>query len=158
MNKTLLFLFFCLHLILASCSKDSDVKPNKNKINHEGEKWKISSAEYSIIDQNLTNTSQGIKTGTVSDAGAFYFNGGKGSFSISIDSYLEEDVFSLSENNTDVSITSISQNLGNLISQNIISFSGEKDTDLSMILNGSITRQSLTGQFILSGKFILTKE
>jgi hypothetical protein len=147
-----------LQLFFISCSKDTEVKPHENKISHEGEKGKINSAEYSIIDQNLTNPSQGIKTGTVSNAGAFYFNNGKGSFDISIDSYHKEDVFSISENTTELSITSIAQNLGSLFSQNIIAFSGEKDSDTSMTLNGSITRQSMTGQFVLSGKFILVKE
>ncbi|CAN5473150.1 hypothetical protein BH23BAC1_BH23BAC1_20720 [soil metagenome] len=145
-------------MIIVSCSKDPEVKPAENKINHEGEKWKINSAEYTIIDQSLTNIAQGIKTGTISNAGAFYFNNGKGSFDISIDSYHKEDVFSISENLNDVSITSIAQNLSAVFSQNIIAFSGEKESATTITMNGSITKQSLTGQFVMSGKFVLEKE
>lgn len=146
-----------LCFVLVSCNKESDPEP-ENNINHVGDKWNIVSVEYTLIDQNLTNPGQAAKTGTATNAGAFYFSSGKGSFDITIDQTTKEDYFNFTESGSDVSITSISQNLGGTnFSQNVIALSGEKTSATTMTLEGSITQQSMTGQFSLTGTFTLQK-
>lgn len=149
----------CIALILLSqaCSKDDDPGNNEVDINHLGEKWTISSVEYNIIDQSLTSAS--VKSGTQADAGAFYFDGVKGSFDIKVDKFHKEDVFGYEFNNTNVSITSITQSVsGSTISQYVTALSGDKNTATTMTLDGTITRQSLTGQFVMTGTFQLVKQ
>lgn len=147
---SLLMVVFCF-----ACSKD-DPEADKNTVNHVGEKWNISSVDYNIVDQDLT--SPAIKNGTASNAGAFYFDGANGSFDIKIEDYHKEDVFGFQLNNTDVTITSIEQSVqGASISQNVIVLSGEKDLT-TMTLSGTITKQAVTSQFVLTGTFVLVKE
>lgn len=157
--KNLSACLWCIALcfVLVSCNKESDPKPD-NSINHVGEKWNIVSVEYTLVDQNLTNPGQVASNGTATNAGAFYFDSGKGSFDITINQTTKEDYFSYSETGSDVSITSISQNVGGTnFSQNVIALSGEKTSATTMTLDGSITRQSTTGQFVLTGTFMLQK-
>lgn len=153
--SSLLFMItFCAFLI--GCNKDEDAEPNT--INHVGEKWNIVSVEYSMINQNLTNPNQIVQTGTRTNAGAFYFNNGKGSFDVTIDQTNKQDYFSYTENASDVSITSIAQNVGGSnFSQNVIALSGEKTSTTTMTLQGTITQQSMTGQFALTATFTLQK-
>lgn len=158
MKMRLSFLFiFSVCAALTGCNKDEDPEA-ENTIEHVGEKWNILSVEYSLIDQNLTNPSQVVQTGTATNAGAFYFNSGKGSFDITIKTTNKQDYFSYSETATDVSVTGISQNVGGTnFSQNVIALSGEKTSSTTMTLEGTITQQSMTGQFSLTGSFTLQK-
>src|SRR5688572_216437 len=80
-------------VFLTSCAPDEE-ESDENEVNHVGEKWNITSVEYIIIDQNLTNPGQGLKMGTATDAGAFYFDGSGGSFDITAAGYHLEDVYS----------------------------------------------------------------
>jgi len=158
MKNYLMTLTACTFVALTiSCSEDEPKK--ENEINHVGEKWKINSVEYNIIDQNLTNPSQAVKNGTATDAGAFYFDGAKGSFDITIDGIHKEDVFSFQQDANSINITSIAQSVsGASVSQNVIVISGEKNTSTTMSLNGTITKQSLAGQFVMTATFSLVKE
>lgn len=158
MKKTLSLMFMlALCAFLAGCNKDEEPEP-ENNIDHVGEKWNIVSVEYSMINQSLTNPSQLVQTGTATNAGAFYFNSGKGSFDVTIDKTNKQDYFSYSENGSDVSVTSVSQNVGGAnFSQNVIALSGQKTSTTTMTLDGTITQQSMTGQFSLTATFTLQK-
>jgi hypothetical protein len=152
-----LLMVLAISTFLTGCKKEEDPQP-ENTVEHVGEKWNIISVEYTLIDQNLTNPGQLVQTGTANNAGAFYFNAGKGSFDITINSTNKQDYFSYSETGSDVSVTSISQNLGGTnFSQSIINISGEKTSATTMTLDGTITQQSMTGQFSLTGTFTLQK-
>lgn len=148
---------------ISSCKKEAEevIKKDEstNAITHTGEKWNITSVEYNIIDQNLTNLAQSFKSGTKANAGAFYFDGAQGSFDISVETYHMEDVYSYTMDSVDVTISSIEQQVGGAsVSQHVIAITGQKDTQTSMEIDGTITRQSLTGQFVFTGTFTLTKE
>lgn len=144
-----------LGVCLLSCSND-DPKDPQITINHIGEKWNITTLEYNLVDQNFTNPK--IKNGTATDAGSFYFDGSRGSFDIKTADIEKEDVFGLNVNDDDISITSIEQSVQGLsFSQNVIVLSGEKNGSTSMNLSGTITTQSLSGQFVLTATFVLEK-
>jgi ABC-type proline/glycine betaine transport system substrate-binding protein len=151
-------LLLVVSLFGQACSED-EPKKKESTVNHVGTPWKISSVTYTLIDQNLSNPGQAVKTGTATDAGTFYFDGTKGSFDIKIEGIEKEDVFSYQEDAADVSITSVSQNVsGAALSQHVIALSGDKLTATTMTLSGTITKQSLTGQFALTGTFNLVKQ
>jgi hypothetical protein len=153
--RTTTILFLAFTLVLTSCSKDEN-EPAIT-IQHTGEKWNITSVEYNIVDQSLTSPT--IKTGTKANAGAFYFNSAKGSFDINIDNYHKEDVFGFTQSSSGISVTSINQSVsGSMVSQNVIAMSGEYNTATTMTLQGSITKQSTSGQFIMTATFQLTKQ
>jgi len=144
-------------VVLGACSKEEDAVPQP-KLVHTGEKWNIASVEYTIIDQNLSNPAQGIKTGTKTNAGAFYFDGSEGSFDIVIDKSRLEDYFSYSDDEGEITVISIDQDIsGTKVSQNIIALVGEKVTT-TMTLSGTFTSQSLTKQFVFTGTFELIKD
>lgn len=151
---------FTIGLVLSSCDKKDDPAP-ENTVNHVGEKWNIVSADYTLVNQDFsksTSPSVQTETGVLANVGAFYFNSGKGSFDITIKETNKQDYFSYSESGTGINLTSISQNVGGTaFSQNVIALSGEKTSATSMTLEGSITKQSMTGQFVLSGTFVLQK-
>lgn len=145
-------------LLWTACNKDDDA-PTEIKINHVGEKWQISSVTYTLVDQNLSNPGQAVKTGTLANAGAFYFDGGKGSFDITIDDVHKEDVFTFQESSGDITIISINQNVGvSSFSQHVIAISGEQTSATAMVLQGTVTKQSLTSQFVLTATFELLKQ
>jgi hypothetical protein len=151
--------FFVIALLIsvAGCNKDEDAAPEPT-INHVGEKWNIVSVEYTLIDQNLTGGSQVANSGTATNAGAFYFNAGKGTFEIQIGNTHKEDYYAYTDNGADVSITTITQSVGgNSFSQNVIAISGSKTSSTTMTLTGTITKQSMTGQFVLTGTYTLQK-
>lgn len=140
-----------------SCSKDDDPSP-AHRLKHSGEKWKISSVEFTIVDQSLSNPANWFKMGTANDAGAFYFNGSEGSFDILIDDVRQEDYFGYTINSGDVSIITVDQSVSpSKISQNIIAITGNQD-GTSMTLSGTFTRQGTTQQYVFTGDFVLTKE
>lgn len=152
-----LFLSVAILLTLFACSKDEDATP-ANTIQHEGEKWNIVSVQYTLIDQNLTAGNQIVNNGTATNAGAFYFNNGKGSFDITINSTHKEDYYGYSESGTEVTITNITQSVnGSAVSQNSIAITGDKTNTTTMVLTGAITKQTTTSQFSLAGTFTLQK-
>lgn len=151
-------IFLCTLICVSffSCSKD-DPAPG-SKLNHVGDKWIITSVDYTIVDQNLSNPSQWFKNGTATNAGAFYFNGSEGSFDIVIDKNHQEDYFGFTQDGSEISIVTIDQNLsGTKVSQSIIAISGEAEAT-SMTLSGTFTRQNLAQQYVFTGSFVLTKE
>lgn len=156
--KTEVFLgFICLSLFLSACSGDDDAEPAA-KLNHVGEKWTISSVEYTIVDQSLSNPALWVKSGTASNAGAFYFNGTEGSFDIIIDKKHYEDYFSYTEDETGITIISVDQSVSSSqFSQNVISISGDTD-GTTMTLSGSFVNQNMAQQFSFTGSFVLTKQ
>jgi hypothetical protein len=155
-NHILSFISYAVLTLCFACS-GNDPEPSQITINHTGEKWNITALEYNVVDQNFRNPS--IKNGTTSNAGAFYFDGSKGSFDIKIDDIHKEDVFGLVSGTSDITITSIEQSVqGTSFSQNVIVLSGDKPSGSSMTLSGTITQQSLNGQFVLTGTFTLTKQ
>jgi len=157
-SKKLLFLFMLLASAgIFSCSEDEVKVKGDADLTHEGVKWNIASVEYMLIDQ--TTTSQTVKSGTKADAGSFYFveAGEKGSFEMNVEGYNKEDVFNYSiDVNGDVSIIDIEQNVGVTTNQNILVISGAS-TATTMTLDGTITKQSTSDQFVLTVTMTLEK-
>jgi hypothetical protein len=145
-------------LLILSCSKDDDPKQEDPNVNHVGEKWNITSADYNIIDQKFSPVSQNIKTGSKTNIGAFYFDGTAGSFEFDIDNIHKEDIFTCTDNSGSVSIVNVTQSVGTgSISQYVIALNGTK-TATTMELSGTITRQTTTSQFTMTAEFTLTKQ
>ncbi len=155
-TKALLW-FVCVSLVLSACSKDDDAKP-ETKMTHVGEKWVISSLDYTIVDQSLSNPAEWVKKGVATNAGAFYFNGTEGSFDIVIDKKHTEDYFGYTENESGITIVTVDQNISaSRFSQNVIAITGDVDEG-TMTISGTITRQNVAQQYVFSGSFTLTKE
>jgi hypothetical protein len=155
-NRMLSFSSYAVLLLCWACA-GNDPEPDQTSITHTGEKWNITALEYNVVDQNFKNPS--IKNGTTANAGAFYFDGSKGSFDFKIDDIHKEDVFGLVSGSSGITVTSIEQSVqGMSFSQNVIVLSGDKPSGSSMTLSGTITQQSLNGQFVLTGTFTLTKQ
>lgn len=141
--------YFFVALLCAavvSCSKDDEVKRKGDAdLPHEGTKWNITSVEsYTLSDVGMTGVIN--KTGSVSNAGAFYFVDGdsKGSFEMTIEGYNKEDVFSYSKNdNGQITIISVTQSVGVTTNQNVIEVSGQQTSDTEMTLTTFvITKES----------------
>ncbi|MDQ2658144.1 MAG: hypothetical protein M3Y60_12050 [Bacteroidota bacterium] len=161
-SKMLFLLVVLLSAVIVSCSDDDEKKGNADPdITHEGDKWTISSIDYMLIDQNFSGSSikQVVKDGTKTDAGTFYFVEGssKGSFEINVEGYTKEDSFDYTLDEGNVSIVSIEQQAGVQTNQNIVALSGSR-ADTEMTLSGSITKQSLSGQFSLTMEVVLKKQ
>jgi len=155
--KTRILIFALVLFTALSCSKEDDPTP-AHRLTHAGEKWKISSVQYTIVDQSISNPANWVKTGTASNAGAFYFNGGDGSFDILIDNERQEDYFGYNVDGVDVDIITVDQSISlSKISQNIIALTGEQDGS-TMTLSGTFTRQGMTQQYVFTGEFVLIKE
>ena len=156
-NSTGIFSAFLVAILVSACFS-GEIKSTKKKVTHVGEKWNITSVEYNIVDQKFSSGAQTIKNGTATNAGAFYFDGSQGSFDIVIDPYHKEDVFGYSENPPSITVNTIDQNVGGLtFSQSVIAFSGEKDGN-TITIDGTITEQTTSSQFVLTGTFVLTKD
>lgn len=157
MKKYISYLLVSCMILSLACSKD-EPKQKEPSVNHVGEKWNIASVEYTMINQSLTNPGQGVKQGTASNAGAFYFDGGKGSFDLTIDGVHKEDVFGYTQSTAEINMTSIGQSVnGSAISQNVISLGGDRSAT-TMTIDGTVTQQSLSGQFVLTATFNLVKQ
>lgn len=151
---TLVALLFISSMI--SCSKDEDVAPSR--LNHSGEKWKIVSLDYTIVDQSFSNPMEWVKKGTVNDAGAFYFDGSKGSFNMLINDDRLEDYYGYTMDESSVSIVTVEQSVSpSHFSQNVIAFSGDVN-GTAMTLSGTFTRQGGLSQYVFTGDFVLAKE
>lgn len=147
---------------LVSCSDDEDVKRKGDPdITHEGEKWTVASVDYTLIDQGLSGSSvnQTFKEGTKENAGFFYFvdGGEKGSFELSLEGYNKEDFFSYQITDGSISVFEISQSAGVTTNQNVVEFDGTA-TDTEITMSGAVTKQSMTGQFILTINNIVLKK
>jgi hypothetical protein len=150
--------FIALMIIssLFSCSKDEDVSPSK--LNHVGEKWKITSVDYTIVDQSLSNPANWVQTGTANNAGTFYFDGSQGSFDILINDQREEDYFGYTNDNGSISIITIEQSISpTRFSQSVIAFSGDQQ-ETTIEISGTFTKQGGVSQYVFAGDFVLTKE
>ena len=150
MKLRVLVYLFALIIISAACSDD---KENKKKgdadVTHTGDKWNIASVDYMLIDQSTGG--QTMKNGTKTNVGSFYFDGTKGSFEMDLEGYHKEDVFSFTNSQGSVTITTIDQSVGGgTISQNVLSLSGDYNSDTEITLSGTIVKQSTTGQFVLT--------
>jgi hypothetical protein len=150
MKLRVLVYFFALIILSAACSDD---KENKKKgdadVTHTGDKWNIASVDYMLIDQSTGG--QTMKNGTKTNVGSFYFDGTKGSFEMDLEGYHKEDVFSFTNSQGSITITTIDQSVGGgSISQNVLSLSGDFDSDTEITLSGTIVKQSTTGQFVLT--------
>lgn len=146
--------------IVISCSDDKEVKKTSDPdVTHTGEKWNIASLEYLLIDQSTGGSiGQTIKSDTKANAGSFYFDTDKGSFEFDIEGYHKEDVFSFTKDGSDMTVINVEQGAGATISQNILALTGSQTSDDEMTLDGNITKQSATGQFVLTATFTLVKE
>ena len=155
------FLAACLlfgALLTISCSKDDD-GPQDSGVKHVGEKWNITSVEFNIVDQKFNPPSQSFENGTEPDAGAFYFDGEKGSFDIQIEDIHKEDYFAFTDDENGVSIVGIEQSVGgSKVSQFAISLNGEKASATTMTLTGTIMKQTTSEQFVMTATFQLTKD
>jgi hypothetical protein len=158
MKSKMFFLFMTLISAgIFSCSEDEVKRKGDADVTHEGAKWNIASVDYMLIDQSTTG--QTFKNGTKENAGSFYFvdGGTKGSFEMNVEGYNKEDVFNYTIG-TDgaVSIIDIEQSVGVTTNQNVLVISGNA-TDTAMTLEGTITKQSTTGQFVLTVTLSLVK-
>jgi len=156
-SKLLFFFIVIMSAAVVSCSDDDEVKKKGDPdLNHEGEKWAISSSSYTLIDQSTSG--QTMKSGSAA-AGTFYFvqGGVKGSFEMELEGYNKEDLFNYTLDEGSISIVDIEQSVGTTTNQNILVFSGEA-TDTEMSLSGTITKQSTSGQFVLTVSLTLVKE
>ena len=165
MKSKMMFLFVAaVSAALFSCSDDKEVKKKGDPdVTHEGEKWTITSVEYTLIDQGVSGSgvNQVYKEGTKANAGSFYFVSGqaKGSFEMNVEDYNKEDSFNYSINvdNGSISINKLEQSAGAQTNQNVVTLSGEA-ADTEMTLSGSIVKQSTTGQFMLELSMTLHKD
>lgn len=162
--KPKMFLFFIVVLAttVISCSDDKEVKRKGDPdVAHEGVKWNIVSVNtYALSDVSTGGVTN--KTGSLSNAGAFYFvNGGtKGSFEMTIEGYNKEDLFNYTKDEAgEINIFSLDQSVGTA-SQNVLVISGEQTSDTEMILDAvSIVKTSTSGIFTLTAANItLEKE
>ena len=154
----LLFFIVALSVAVASCSDDNEVKQKGDPdLNHTGDKWTITSVEYNLIDQSTSG--QTFKNGTKANAGSFYFVPGeeKGSFELNVEGYNKEDAFNYTMDAEDVTIVDVEQSAGVQTNQNILAVTGSV-TGSDMTLDGTITKQSTTGQFILTLSMTLSKD
>ena len=159
MKRNLLSVIALISVLATSCSKDDDPKNQDPNVNHVGAQWNITSSTYTIVDQKFNPPKQTVKNGTSSNVGEFYFDSANGSFEFDIEGIHKEDIFSFTENGTDVSIINIAQNVGSsTFSQYTIVLSGEKTSATTMTLTGNISRQSGTSQFLMTATFELTKD
>ena len=157
-SKMMFFAIVVMASLFVSCSDDDDPKVKGDPdVAHEGDKWTITSVEYVLIDQSTSG--QTMKSGTKANPGSFYFRpeGGLGSFEMNVEGYNKEDRFGYTTDQTSISIVSVEQDAGTSPSQNILVLSGDQ-TDTEMTLSGTITKQSTTGQFILTVDMTLTKD
>ena len=154
---------FLAPAVLISCSEDEkEVRKGDPDITHQSAhaQWNIASAEYTLIDQNTSGTvGQTFKTGSKENAGTFYFSDDltSGSFEMNIEGYNKEDVFNSNSNSGSISIFSVEQNVGVNTNQNVLSISGDA-TATAMTLDGTIVKQSTTGQFMLTVSLSLVKK
>lgn len=163
MKLKLLSLFaFILSASLFSCSDDEETKVKGDPdITHAGAEWNIASIDYTLIDQSTSGSGVGqtYKSGTKENAGTFYFVDGStnGSFELNVEGYNKEDFFSYSNDNGSISIVNIEQSVGVTTNQNVLVISGDA-TATEMMLEGSIVKQSTTGQFTLTASISLVKK
>ena len=161
-SKILFFMMVVLTGVFISCSDDDEVKLKGDPdVVHEGDKWTITSMEYTLIDQGLSGSSvnQTFKEGTKANAGSFYFvNGGvKGSFEINVEGYNKEDLFEYDDTDGSVNISQMTQTVGVTTNQNVVEIGGSS-TATEMTLSGVISKQSMAGQFVLTvHSMVLTK-
>ncbi len=163
MKSTIPFLAAALMCVaLISCSDDDDPKAKGDPdITHEGVKWTVASVDYTLIDQGLSGSSvnQTFKEGTKENAGFFYFvdGGEKGSFELNLEGYNKEDFFGYSIDGESITVFQITQSAGLKTNQNVVEFDGSV-TDTEITMSGVITKQSMTGQFVLTITNIVLKK
>jgi hypothetical protein len=158
-SKMLFFVIAAFAAITFSCSDDKETKRKGDAdLVHEGAKWTITASDYMLIDQSTSG--QVFKNGT-NATGTFYLvdGGTKGSFEMDVAGYNKEDAFTYSIDQAgSVSIMDVEQSVGTTTNQNILVLSGEKTSETSMTLDGTITKQSTSGQFVLTISVTLTKQ
>ena len=153
-NRILFFMLAFLSAAILSCSDDEKevTKASDPDVTHVGEKWNITAVSYILTEQSLTGgIGQSVKVGT-KGTGFFYFDfpNGKGSFELDVEGYHKEDVFTVTLDGESVTIQSIAQSTGGgTFSQNILAASGDLIAE-EINLNGTITKQSTSGQFVLA--------
>lgn len=162
-SKLMFFVIVAMAAGVFSCSDDNEVKRKGDPdITHEGEKWTIVSIDYRLIDQGLSGSSvnQVFKEGTKENAGSFYFvaGGEKGSFELNVEGYNKEDVFSYTDQDGTFTILDITQTVGATTNQNVVEIGGPS-SETEMTLTGMISKQSMTGQFVLTiNSMVLAKQ
>ena len=162
-SKMYFFFLVLFSAALLSCSDDDEVKRKGDPdLTHEGTKWKIASIDYNLFDQSFSGTGVGqtIKEGTKENAGTFYFveGGDKGSFELEVEGFNKEDVFSYEVSQGSVNISQITQSVGITTNQNVVEIDGSQ-LENEMELSGLISKQSTTGQFVLTiNSMVLVKQ
>jgi hypothetical protein len=159
MKLRLVFFLALVSLALASCSDDEKQVKGDPDLTHSGEKWTIASIQYTLVDQSTSGgLGQTFKTGS-NATGFFYFVDGesRGSFEISVEGYNKEDFFNYTINGEDISVIQVDQSVSGLkTNQNVFALTGSA-TDTERTLNGTIIKQSTSGQFTLALEVVLTK-
>ncbi len=158
MKLSMFYYLLVVFAALISCSEEEVVKKGSDAdVTHTGVPWRITSFNYTLIDQSTSG--QTFKSGTIANPGLFYFDTGKGSFEFDVEGYHKEDVFSFSDASGSLTITVIDQSVGGgVVSQNVLAISGTKFSETEITLDGTMTKQSsVGGQFVLTGTFNLVK-
>ena len=162
-TKDWLLLLFVLPAAFISCSEDEkEVRKGDPDLTHQNThaQWNVASVTYTLIDQNTSGTvGQNFRAGTKENAGTFYFSDDltSGSFEMNIEGYNKEDVFNCTPNSGSISIFNIEQNVGVQTNQNMLAINGDA-TATEMTLDGTIIKQSTTGQFMLTVSLSLVKK
>lgn len=160
--KSLLNLFIAVFFTAAvlSCKDDEKTVKGDPDLTHEGEEWNIASIEYNLVDQQTSGgIKQTIKSGTRENAGTFYFkDGGVGSFELTVEGYNKEDVFSFEIKESSISILDITQSVGVQTNQNVVALEGSVVSETERTLDGVISKQTMSGNFILTVDMVLTKK
>lgn len=160
-SKMLFFFVLALSAVMISCSEDEEARKGDPDLTHEGVQWNIASVDYTLIDQSVggTGVGQTYKVGSKENAGTFYFvdGGEKGSFEMNVEGYNKEDAFHYSNADGSVSIIQIDQSVGVTTNQNVLAITGTS-VATEMTLSGTITKQSTSGQFVLTVEMTLVKK
>ncbi|HEX8041416.1 MAG TPA: hypothetical protein VF490_19850 [Chryseosolibacter sp.] len=161
MNPKTLYVFAIVaSAALLSCSDSNESKRKGDAdVPHEGTKWNIVSVDnYALTDVGMTGVVS--KTGSLSNAGAFYFVDGdtKGSFEMTIEGYNKEDLFTYTKNASDstVNIVNLDQSVGVTTNQNVLLLSGKQTSATQMTLDyvSIVKESSATGIFTLTATTI----
>src|SRR5688572_27089115 len=96
-NRLLSLIALATLFAFVGCSDDDD---KDSGMKHVGEQWKITQIEYTFVD--MTQTIPQVAIDEAENAGFFYFDGGNGSFDITVEGTRKEDVFSYTEDASSV--------------------------------------------------------
>ncbi|MBX9850694.1 MAG: hypothetical protein K2X86_02940 [Cytophagaceae bacterium] len=154
-------LVFCFMTILfTGCSKDKMLEKRIRK--KEGE-WKIESANWTIVYQNMSG--QFVRTGTTATGSFTFEKNGEGTYSYSIDTLQRTGKFTWDVNSQKLEIIKVGQTidfLSGTVYQKAVNYIGtETDKGEVIVIEGTETDQEVGSgfnQFALTATFTLKKD